>query len=132
MTGTNRKYFVIFLPVLTAAAAIVYLYDPSSSWFYPKCLFYRLTGLYCPGCGSTRAVHQLLHGNIAAAFKLNPLTVTALPFLVFGIVLEMGVFHSRPKWLSYVRQYSKLLLLGLILFWILRNIPVEPFIYLRP
>lgn len=126
----------VFLSIVTAAvtaavfaAAVVYIYDPSLNGFYPECLFHRLTGLYCPGCGSTRAMHQLLHGNIAAAFKLNPLTVTALPFLIFGMLAETGVFtpQKRPS-----ARYINMLIAAVVLFWILRNIPAEPFTYLRP
>ncbi|MBF0457279.1 MAG: DUF2752 domain-containing protein [Nitrospirae bacterium] len=119
----------VFLSILIVAAAVVYIYDPSLNEFYPECLFHKLTGLYCPGCGSTRAMHQLLHGHIAAAFKLNPLTVTALPFLIFGMLAETGVLTSqkRPS-----PRYIKILIAAVVLFWILRNIPVEPFSYLRP
>ncbi|MBF0556492.1 MAG: DUF2752 domain-containing protein [Nitrospirae bacterium] len=122
----------VFLSILIAAAAIVYIYDPSLSEFYPKCLFHQITGLYCPGCGSTRALHQMLHGNYAAAVRLNPLTVLALPFLGIGIALEAGVF-PRPAWLShqYIR-YAWIVPVVIVLFWILRNIPIEPFTYLMP
>ncbi|MBF0488068.1 MAG: DUF2752 domain-containing protein [Nitrospirae bacterium] len=122
----------VFLSILIVAAAAVYMYDPSLSGFYPKCLFYKLTGLYCPGCGGTRALHQLLHGNYTAAFRLNPLIVLALPFLAIGIILEIRVF-SRPAWLSYQHtRYAWIVAVAIVLFWILRNIPIEPFTYLMP
>ncbi|MBF0567620.1 MAG: DUF2752 domain-containing protein [Nitrospirae bacterium] len=123
---------ILIVAALIVAAATLYMYDPSLNGFYPKCLFYQLTGLYCPGCGSTRALHQLLHGNYTAAFRLNPLTVLALPFLAIGIALEIRVF-PRPPWLShqYVR-YTWIVPVVIVLFWILRNIPIEPFTYLMP
>ncbi|MBF0517724.1 MAG: DUF2752 domain-containing protein [Nitrospirae bacterium] len=124
---------------MAAAAVVVYMYEPAQGGFYPECLVHRLTGLYCPGCGSTRAVHQLLHGNLTAALKLNPLTVVALPFILYGIALEVGLFHSNPRH-SYTHErpsvpYAsivKIIPAVTVLFWILRNIPLVPFTLLRP
>lgn len=57
----------------------LFLFDPSRYHFYPLCVFHETTGLLCPGCGSLRALHQLLHGNVMAAFRFNPLLVCSLP-----------------------------------------------------
>jgi hypothetical protein len=59
---------------------ILFLFDPSRSSFYPQCLFHRLTNLNCPGCGSLRALHALLHGHVLEALRLNALLVVSLPF----------------------------------------------------
>ena len=70
--------------VLVGGIAITYfLYavDPSKSTLYVPCPFYALTGLYCPGCGSLRALHSLLHGEVLIACGFNPLTMLSLPFL---------------------------------------------------
>src|SRR5690606_15199079 len=50
-----------------------------SAWPLPGCVFRALTGLFCPGCGATRALHELTHLDVAAAWDLNPLFVLALP-----------------------------------------------------
>jgi hypothetical protein len=42
------------------------------------CPLFALTGLSCPGCGTTRALRALLHGDVMAAFAWNPLTMTAM------------------------------------------------------
>src|SRR6266699_4279686 len=70
---------------LTVAVSGIYLFifEPGQSGFFPFCPFRALTGLNCPGCGTTRCLHQLLHGNLIAAFKFNPLFVIALPFLLW-------------------------------------------------
>src|SRR5467141_5185253 len=60
---------------LAAGATFLFLFNPASpaNQFFPKCPFRMITGWQCPGCGSTRALYQLLHLNPIAAFKLNPL-----------------------------------------------------------
>lgn len=87
----------LFLPAALAAAWILYSFDPATASFYPSCPFLQLTGWQCAGCGSLRGLHQLLHGNFAAALHLNPLMVISLPFLVFGWVMEsFQWFTDRP------------------------------------
>lgn len=68
--------------------AILYFFDPSCSGFYPKCPFFVLTGWQCPGCGTLRALHCLLHGRIVEAWGFNPAIVVSFPILVFMFVSE--------------------------------------------
>jgi hypothetical protein len=68
------------LPLLGAAIVVLYLFDPSKGGF-PACPFHALTGYLCPGCGSQRAVHDLLHGNVGKAFRHNALLVVSIPLL---------------------------------------------------
>lgn len=44
---------------------------PIGNYVVP-CVFYKATGLYCPGCGGTRAVFALLHGHIIRSFLYHP------------------------------------------------------------
>jgi hypothetical protein len=80
--------------VAMAGLAVLYLFSPERYGFYPRCLFRELTGLDCPGCGSLRSVHHLLHGEIATAFLFNPL----LYFLVPALLVCRRHLH-RPAWL---------------------------------
>jgi hypothetical protein len=98
---------------------VIYTYPPAENTFYPRCMFHVATGLECPGCGSTRAVHHLLHGRIAEAFLLNPfffavmiLMLVMLPSLVRG---ETPRFVTRP-WFGWT---SFLVVVG---WWIGRNL----------
>src|SRR6266550_1487519 len=86
-TGPRTGHWLI-LPyaVLVACVAVLYFFNPAEHGFYPSCLFYKTTGLLCPGCGTLRAVHQLLHGHIAAAFRLNALFVLSIPVLGWWLV----------------------------------------------
>jgi hypothetical protein len=60
-------------------AAALFFFDPATHSFYPPCLFKTIFGAQCPGCGSLRAMHELLHGNVAAAWALNKPLLVALP-----------------------------------------------------
>ncbi len=61
------------------AAAVLFFFDPATTEFYPPCLFKTFLGAQCPGCGSLRAAHQLLHGNLKEAWTLNKPLLIALP-----------------------------------------------------
>ena len=79
-------------PIVTATAiacgcAYVGLNNPESKQLFPVCGFYSLTGFYCPGCGMTRAMHSVLHGNIVRAVQFNAMLVVALPVLIYLYVL---------------------------------------------
>jgi hypothetical protein len=119
---------------LTALSTILFAFNPAVSVFYPPCPFHFLTGFYCPGCGTLRALHQLLHGNLLAAMKLNVLTVILVPFIGYGFVfyITAGIkSRSLPK--IFIPAALIWILFGvIILFGILRNIPAEPFSFLAP
>lgn len=115
------------LAVLAAAAggaALVYLVDPAASRLFPPCPFLALTGLLCPGCGTTRAAHQLLHGHPVAALELNPLLPLYLPFLGHVLLSELRVAAGRePLSFPLLPRSWIQALLGLILaFWVTRNL----------
>lgn len=122
-----KKPLLITVAVFFAATALVIFFfiDPGAYPIFPKCPFLVATGLECPGCGSQRAVHQLLHLNIVAAFHQNPLIVLYLPYVMLGIYLE---YFGGNKKLPSVRNvlYGKsaaiIILISIIIFWIGRNI----------
>jgi len=68
---------------------LLYFFPPEQHAFYPRCLFYRITGAKCPGCGGLRAMHQLLHGHIANAWHYNALVVLSLPLAGLGAILYL-------------------------------------------
>jgi hypothetical protein len=120
--------------VLAAGSTVLFLFDPSDSDFYPSCPFYALTGLYCPGCGTMRAGHALLHGHLGEALGLNPLMVLMLPLLCYSLMsyVTFGV-RGRPLPGVLASPFSGWLVLGTILaYWVLRNIPFYPFCLLAP
>lgn len=69
------------LPILSALAAVVlFINDPEYGGF-PMCPFRSISGLLCPGCGSQRAIHDLLHLRVHQAFEHNALLVLCIPLL---------------------------------------------------
>jgi len=64
---------LVFRWISGCCAWSIVLYDPAEAHFFPQCPLHALTGLYCPGCGTTRVFHHLLHGDPAGAFAMNPL-----------------------------------------------------------
>ena len=113
------------------AAAILFFFDPTKNHFYPVCQFHLLTGLYCPGCGATRASYQLLHGNILAALHDNALYVIAL-----GALATRGVWFLNRRFRHYpVRFFIPPVALWIFLpvalvFVVLRNL--QAFSFLAP
>lgn len=117
------KYILLAFLILLCGG-ILYTVNPTGSDFYMDCPFYYLTGYHCPGCGSLRGMHQLLHGDIAAAFSLNPLFVILIP--VLG-----GIYVFKRKWLQKT-QVPIIVLCIIFTYWILRNMPFLPFSLLAP
>lgn len=106
-----------------AAAATLYLVDPSATHIYPRCPFLLATGCYCPGCGSLRAIHQLLRGDLSAAIGYNALLVLAIPAIVALVLV--------PRW-RFSPWVARSTLILVVAFGIARNIPAWPFLLLRP
>ncbi len=127
------KYIGIGL-VVSILLYLYYFYNPGQEIYFPKCPFYSLTGLYCPGCGSQRALHQLLHFNIFETLNHNALYVIGLFSIIYNIIIK-GINKYRNKnYYNYLYHPKTPILLGVLIiaFWILRNVPSEPFCYLAP
>ncbi len=101
----------------------------------PDCVFHRLTGLHCAGCGMTRAAYAALHGNLGEAFRNNPVGMVLLPVASIGVGIEiLGWVRGRPMpFRLNVGKYGAWTLVAIIIgFWALRNIPAWPFTLLAP
>lgn len=117
-----------------AFALFLYFNKPGETIIFPHCPFHTLTGFFCPGCGSLRAIHELLHGRIVSALDLNPLMVISIPFLGYAF-LSYSLFLTRGKRLPQIIKrpvWIWLILSIIIIFWVLRNLPFRPFVILAP
>ena len=79
------------------AAAVLFLFDPASTAFYPPCLFKTIFGMPCPGCGSLRAAHHLLHGDLKEAWALNKPILIALPLAFAAAGLSLFLRRSSSS-----------------------------------
>ena len=118
---------------MAATAVALYALDPATSAIFPSCPLRAWTGWLCPGCGTLRAMHALLHGSIAAALQANALATVA--------VLCAGVawLHDRARpaaapWLHSMSHagFSAAGVALALAFGALRNIPTTPFSWLTP
>ena len=120
---------------LALGAAVLFTHAPREAGPYPPCLIHRSTGLFCAGCGSTRAMHALLHGRVWAAFRYNALMVVAVPVVAVAFVrYTRRVFAHpapRPRRIPPTWCVAALLVL-LIAYTVLRNLPVRPLNWLAP
>ncbi|MBN8622456.1 MAG: DUF2752 domain-containing protein [Flavobacteriales bacterium] len=92
--------------------------------FFPSCPFKSLTGFDCPGCGSQRAIHEILHLNFKKAFKYNALLVLAIPYILLFFIFNMEWVKIRfPKTEKFLFGRNSLLMILaiVILFFIFRN-----------
>lgn len=108
-----------------AAATMLYAVDPNEPGHYPTCPFLASTGLYCPGCGALRGLHDLLHGDLVGALARNPMMVLAVPYLVLAWVTWVlrATGRSAPRSTS-LPPWTIWALLALVLaFGVLRNLP---------
>ena len=113
---------------VSLVGAVLFFFDPSRHGFYPTCLFHQATGLWCPGCGSLRACHQLLHGHFSAAFHYNALLVISLPVAAWaGTVYAWRKMHHHPVSPAISAKWIWLVLGIALAFAIWRNVPGSPF-----
>ena len=124
MTMRSLSPRIIAVPVILAAIAAVYFFvDPESSRWIPKCVFHEITGYDCPGCGSQRMFHALLHGDFSAAWRANAFIICAAPLLI--LMLCSAALRTRhPRlyaWLNSPLMIAAITF-SLLLWTILRNI----------
>ncbi|MCP2260868.1 Protein of unknown function (DUF2752) [Streptoalloteichus tenebrarius] len=99
----------------------------------PTCPTKAWLGLVCPGCGALRMTYSLLHGDLLAAAHYNAVALVALPLLVWTWVgWTRGRLAGRPvrSW-QHHRRAPMAVLAVLVVWWVVRNIPVDPFLALR-
>jgi hypothetical protein len=130
----ENRWWALLLAASAVAVVLLRVFDPATSGVFPPCPVRYFTGWYCPGCGSLRALHQLLHGNLQAAWAMNPLAVLLLPFLAYGLA-SFALFQIRGQGLPqpFLRPaWIRALCVAIILFGIARNLSLYPFELLAP
>lgn len=119
---------------IIGVAVLFFVLDPNKHELFPRCVFHSITGAYCPGCGSQRALHSLLHFDIAGVVSYNFLFLPAGLLIVYHYLhpLFNRAFNSKLPNLFYMKNTPWVVFAVVILFWIARNLPWYPFSVLAP
>jgi hypothetical protein len=115
---------VLLGPLAIVLLGLLWWFDPSEVRL-PLCSFHALTGRDCPGCGATRATHELLHGHLRAAWRYNALWVLLLPVAIYAAISEvrfLGVGHPLPGNLPRQKWFWVAIVAAEIVFFVLRNL----------
>jgi hypothetical protein len=132
----NNSFFQIAIVLIAVTfLLLLYFFNNPAERNFPKCIFNQLTGLYCPGCGSQRALSALLHGNFLLALHDNLLIVCCIPLLFYAAyIFVWNIFHTEKKGFSffYSSAFAIIFLIVVIVFTVVRNIHAEPFTFLAP
>ncbi len=126
MNRTSKIIIAAFISILLVLATILfYVFDPNEMAIFPQCPFLLTTGYKCPGCGTQRALHDLLHLRLWEALKNNMFIVFAIPYILSGIYIEyFGGKQRHPKFeKALFGKYSSIgVFLFVILYWIIINL----------
>lgn len=129
----RRIFNLISILFLLILLFILYLYMINEYNFYIPCMFKKITGFYCPGCGITRCLLALLKLDFYRAFRYNILVFILLPFLIFYVLYNIYLYitNKEDKIIKKIPQKVwYILLIITIIFGVLRN--TEIFSFLAP
>jgi hypothetical protein len=132
--NNNRFFALAGAAGMASVVLAVGYFDPSTAGIFPVCPLLAVTGFACPGCGMTRGLHALLHGDVVGALDYNLLLPGVLFFFGY-LFFSLFLVFARGRGLSF-KIFSPLLL-GLFfafgaVFTVLRNLPYYPFNILYP
>lgn len=127
------KYVVIAFGII-GLGLFYFFNNPQEVNFLPECPLHATTGFYCPGCGSQRATHQLLNFNIFGALQQNILYLLSLLLLGYHLIITGINTIFKKQFYNYIYHPKTplIILVLIIIFWVLRNIPYYPFNLLAP
>ncbi|MGX9721243.1 DUF2752 domain-containing protein [Stenotrophomonas acidaminiphila] len=132
--GTRHRFALAGIALAVPVGIwLLWTFDPNVEGTpFPPCMFLAFTGYYCIGCGLTRALHALVHGDLLRAFSMNPLGLTTLALVPLMVLWSAG---WNPRWLQPLMKVvmePKLWLVLLPVYWVARNLPWYPFTLLAP
>ena len=121
---SKRVLTALLLAVIALALTTAYyFFDPVEVSWMPRCIWKAATGTDCPGCGSQRMVHALMHGDLRSAWNANAYGLCMIPVVLFLLWLEFARARC-PRLYAGVHRPGVIVLLAVsvIAWWIFRNI----------
>lgn len=117
----KRKEATILGLIVIALSVYVYFKDPFNGPILP-CIFNKITGFYCPGCGMTRAVNSCFKFNFYQALRFNA--------LLFIMPIMLGIYYfasymEKPKIAKVILIIMLIIAIG---YGVLRNLPLFEFL----
>lgn len=124
-TLEEQLYYIgLAFLILGSIAILVYMKLILPNITPIPCMLYRVLGLYCPGCGGTRAVDALLHGHIFESLWYHPLVLYTI--VIFGGFMLTQTFERLHIWRIKGWKFHEWHLFGalgiVVINWILKNI----------
>ncbi|SHJ25721.1 Protein of unknown function [Nocardiopsis flavescens] len=111
--------------LVLAGATLLHFVSPAEPGNYPTCPWLLLTGTFCPGCGTMRAIALTTHGDILGAISMNPLLALLAPYVLWAYVRWIAATvrpptappRPTPVWFLWT------LTITITVFWVARNLP---------
>ena len=115
--------WIVGIIIAIALFAVYFYYNPSSSFWFPRCPVKWITGYSCPGCGMQRAFHELLHGNFAKALSYNYFFILSVPYLLL-VTISLLLKGRSVKYDRIVQGpiFAWIYIVGYCVWWVLRNV----------
>lgn len=111
LTRPRRRHIALWLAVAVVAAAA--WWAAASAGVYPQCLWHRLTGWLCPGCGLQRAFHAASHGRWLEAWHCNQALLPLAAVMLAALAAQL--WPRRLGGLARVLESAPFLLALLVL-----------------
>ena len=119
----QKNLWILGLLFLAVALYYFFLNPYQQTDFFMSCPFYKITGYQCPGCGSQRAFHEVLHFHFLEALKQNALFVLGIPYVLLIFYANFNKEkHQKLRQVLVGNKTLLILLIVAILFGILRNL----------
>lgn len=121
----DRKLVIIILIEVLFIILLWLFINSKYIEFMPKCWIYENTGFFCPSCGGTRCIQEIVHGNFNEAFKIHPIFFITVCYLaILNIVYLINLNKEEKIFKSIYPKYWYVIVWCIILmiYTIFRNL----------
>jgi hypothetical protein len=120
----ERQLYIMGIILFAAAAVFGFLYF---KYLVPKlqvpCIIHMITGLYCPGCGGTRAVSALAHGHLLKSIWYHPIVVYSFCiYTAYMLTHTLALFLPGIKGIRYRNIYLYAALVIVVVNCVVKNV----------